>query len=131
MPTESTHFTREELQCRHCGRCNVSQRLLDALEQLRTLAGVPIHINDACRCWQHNKEVGGVSSSQHLVTDADGHDRECLAADIVIGALTVAQMTELARQVPAIQRGGIGVYPNRIHVDVRLGARPARWSGST
>jgi len=35
----------------------IETRLVDALEELRSLAGKPIVIHDAYRCERHNQEV--------------------------------------------------------------------------
>lgn len=115
----SPHFDKKELACPHCGQCNVEQRLVDALEALRDLAAVPIHVHDAYRCEEHNKAIGGVPKSQHPMG---------LAADIDIQGKTLKEMYELALRVPAFANGGIGLYDGQpfIHVDVREGK--ARWA---
>lgn len=41
-------------------------RLAETLEQVRTLLGVPIHVNSGYRCEELNSAVGGVSNSAHL-----------------------------------------------------------------
>ena len=38
----SPHFSKVELACHHCGQLKVEKRLLEALEELRRLAGKPI-----------------------------------------------------------------------------------------
>ncbi len=106
------------MQCHDCGRCSVTGELLDALEKLRAMGPEPIIVNDAYRCPEHNKAVGGVNGSQHM----DG-----TAADIRIQGLSLQQMYDRAKAVPAFAGGGIGVYDTGfIHVDVRNGI--ARWS---
>lgn len=122
----SQHFCTLELKCHsgincaHCGGENLcTQRLLNALEALRIIAGnVPITINRAYSCAKHNAEVGGVEDSEHVLGNA---------ADIVIRGMTPAQMYRKARLVPAFRNGGIGValVQGYIHVDVRTA--PARW----
>jgi len=91
---------------------------VDALQELRDLAGAPVRVTSGYRCPDHNRAVGGAKQSRHLL----GH-----AADIVIKGLSVAGMYELAERVDAFREGGIGVYPERgfIHVDIREGR--ARW----
>jgi len=114
----SKNFSRSEFACRCCGRAEVNPHLVDALQELRDLAGAPIRVNSGYRCPEHNQAVGGAKRSQHLLGNA---------ADIVIKGLSVASMYELAAQVPAFRNGGIGVYPEQgfIHVDVRESR--ARW----
>jgi uncharacterized protein YcbK (DUF882 family) len=114
----SAHFSRKEFECRCCGRLQLNQRLLDGLETLRDLAGVPVVINAGYRCAQHNQEVGGVSDSEHT---------HGLAADIRMAGLSLQQMYELALQVPQFAAGGIGAYDDHfLHVDVR--DHHARWA---
>lgn len=114
----SRNFSKSEFACRCCGRAEIDERLVDALQELRDLAGVPVRVTSGYRCPDHNRAVGGAKQSRHLL----GH-----AADIVINGLSVAGMYELAEQVDAFRKGGIGVYPERgfIHVDIREGR--TRW----
>jgi uncharacterized protein YcbK (DUF882 family) len=114
----SEHFSKSELACRCCGQLKIESGLLDALEQLRTLAGKGIIVNDGYRCAAHNQQVGGVTDSEHT---------RGLAADIVIPGLSLQQMYELALQVPTFLKGGIGVYDGGfLHVDIR--PHQARWA---
>lgn len=113
----SAHFSRQELACRCCGRLQLNQRLLDGLEVLRELAGVPVVINAGYRCPRHNQIVGGVPGSEHT---------HGLAADIRLPGLSLQQMYEFALQVPQFAAGGIGAYDDDfLHVDVR--DHHARW----
>ncbi len=114
----SPHFSKAELACRCCGELQIEKRLVDALEELRTLAGKPIVVHDAYRCARHNQEVGGVTDSEHT---------RGMAADVDIPGLSLQQMYELAMQVPDFVEGGIGVYDSGfVHVDVRLHC--TRWA---
>ncbi len=114
----SAHFSKSELACRCCGELTLDPSLLDALEQLRALAGKPVQVHAGYRCREHNQEVGGVTDSEHT---------RGLAADVAIPGLTLQQMYELALQVPAFREGGIGVYDGDfVHVDVRK--HRARWA---
>lgn len=114
----SPHFSTSEFACHDCGKCEVSPRLIDALEQLRALGQEPIIVNDGYRCPEHNEAVGGVSGSQHTLG---------LAADVRIGALTLQQQYDRAKSISAFSGGGIGVYDGGfIHVDIRNGK--ARWA---
>ena len=118
MDDLSTHFSRSELECRCCGRLQIDARLLDGLEQLRTLAKTPVVVHAGYRCAQHNQAVGGVPGSEHTLG---------LAADIALPGLSLQRMYELALQVPLFAQGGIGVYDGGfLHVDVR--DHRARWA---
>jgi uncharacterized protein YcbK (DUF882 family) len=114
----SPHFSKVELACRCCGELKIEKRLVDALEELRSLAGKPIVIHDGYRCERHNQEVGGVTDSEHV---------RGMAADVDIPGLSLQQQYELAVQVPDFVEGGIGVYDSGfLHVDVRL--TRSRWA---
>ena len=114
----SAHFSRQELACRCCGQLKLDSRLLDGLEALRALAGVPVIVHAGYRCERHNAEVGGVPHSEHT---------RGLAADIHLPGLTLQRMFELALEVRQFAEGGIGVYDGGfLHVDVR--DRRARWA---
>lgn len=62
----SDHFAPDEFACRHCGLAVAHSELLHALEQLRAAVGRPLVIRSGFRCPPHNRDVGGVSNSQHL-----------------------------------------------------------------
>jgi Peptidase M15 len=61
----SEHFSDAELACHHCGVNACTSGLRDALEAVRTNVGVPIIIDDAYRCLEHNAAVGGVPNSEY------------------------------------------------------------------
>ena len=114
----SKNFSRHEFECRCCGRAEINQRLVDALQELRDLAGLPVRVTSGYRCSEHNQAIGGATRSQHLLGTA---------ADIVVRGMIPAEMYRLAEDIEAFHNGGIGVYPDKgfIHVDVR--DRRARW----
>jgi hypothetical protein len=114
----SDHFSKAEFACHCCGELKIETALIDALEQLRMLAGQEITIHDGYRCPAHNEEVGGVTDSEHTRGSA---------ADIAIHGLTLQRMYELALRVPAFLHGGIGAYDGGfLHVDIR--PHQARWA---
>lgn len=59
-------------------------KLAETLEQVRTLFGLPVHINSGYRCPALNKAVGGVRHSAHLAG---------LAADIRIDGIAPHEVT--------------------------------------
>ena len=112
------HFSRKEFECRCCGRLQLDSHLVEGLEALRALAGVPVVISAGYRCPHHNQEVGGVPNSEHT---------RGLAADIRLPGFSLQQMYELATQVPQFADGGIGVYDGDfLRADVR--GHRARWA---
>ena len=114
----SKDFSVKEMACPDCGQCKVTPELVNALQALRDLANVPIHVDSGYRCPERNAADHGASHSQHLLGQA---------ADIRIDGLNEQQMYVLACEIPAFNNGGIGLYDGGfIHVDVR--ATRARWS---
>lgn len=113
------HFTERELACRHCGQSGCTDELKQALDDYRKIVGMPTTVDDAYRCDQHNAEVSLVNKSEHP---------KGTAADIKVPGLTLQEMYDAAKRVPAFRYGGIGVYSHQfIHVDVRENG-PARWA---
>jgi uncharacterized protein YcbK (DUF882 family) len=67
----TTHFSRHEFVCRHCGRLTgPAPQLLGVLEELRARVGRPLRIVSGYRCAVHNAAVGGATGSQHLLGTA-------------------------------------------------------------
>lgn len=113
------HFTERELACKHCGQTGCTDELKQALDDYRKLVGLPVRVHDAYRCEQHNSTVSLVAKSEHPRGEA---------ADISVPGLTLQEMYDAAKHIPAFQYGGIGVYDtNFIHVDVRHSGL-ARWA---
>ena len=111
----SAHFTDKELACPCCGVNYCVDKLVNALEALRTAIGLPIQIDSGYRCASHNKAVGGEANSQHVLG---------MAADIRVTGLKPADIYREARKIPAF--GGFGVAANFVHVDVRTTV--AKWT---
>ena len=93
--------------------------LAGSLQELRDFVGVPIKINSAYRSLEHNASIGGTNSSQHLFAKA---------ADIVVEGKTPAQVATMIKLLileGKMKQGGIGVYDNFTHYDIR--GYKARW----
>jgi len=93
--------------------------LAENLQVLRNEVGKPIHINSAYRSPSHNKKVGGVSDSQHLLGKA---------ADITIEGYTSEEIAIIILnliQKGKMDEGGIGLYNTFLHYDIR--GIKARW----
>jgi len=107
----SKNFSRYEFAC-HCG-CGFDQVdsvLVRALQTLRDRIARPIHVLSGCRCRDHNQAVGGSPKSQHLIGRA---------ADIMAVRLKPRDLAAVALGIEEFARGGIGIYPWGVHLDVR------------
>ena len=69
-------FTMNEFEC-HCGcrmpdsaRANIAALVEQVLDPARERYGGKVCVNSGYRCAKHNREVGGVSASQHLRGEA-------------------------------------------------------------
>ena len=121
------NFNKREFDCK-CG-CEMPssvfyeiEELANELQVIREHFNAPIQINSAYRCPSHNKAIGGVSNSQHVLGKA---------SDIVIKGYTP---DEVADKLEAMLKdeclfpfhlGGIGRYNTFTHIDIR--ANKARW----
>jgi uncharacterized protein YcbK (DUF882 family) len=117
----SKNFHRSEFACKGENCCNhsapVNMLLVKGLQAMRYGIQKPIIITSGFRCRKHNAEIAGAEDSTHTIGDA---------ADIKAEGYTGPQLADLAECVDAFKNGGIGIYPDRIHVDVRQDG-PARW----
>jgi uncharacterized protein YcbK (DUF882 family) len=80
---------------------------------------VPISINSAYRCPDHNLKVGGGSRSQHLLGNAADLKPKGLSPDELHEAI---EDLVKAKRIP---EGGLGLYDSFVHYDIR--PHKARW----
>jgi uncharacterized protein YcbK (DUF882 family) len=126
-PMLSKNFSRAEFQDPTTGECQVSARLLDALEQLRALAGKPVVVTSGYRSPATNAGAEGSGKSEHMTGRA---------ADFRIPGLSALETYRLCEKIPAFKDGGLGLYPPEpgglngpngfVHGDVR--GKRARWA---
>ena len=116
------NFNLSEFECK-CGNCTIPSSVLfnikivaENLQILRDYVGVPVRINSAYRCKEHNKAVGGSSRSQHILGKA---------ADITIDGFTADEVYDTIqnlRRNPMLKGvifQGLGRYNTFTHVDIR------------
>ncbi len=84
----SPHFTLSEFQCPCCLRVRLQPELLLRLEALRGIWG-PLRITSGYRCTRHNRDVGGVPGSRHLIG---------AAADIAVTPVEQGRFARLAKK---------------------------------
>lgn len=120
------HFSLKEFACNDADGTAVPAqyighvtRLAHQLQIIRDFFNAPVRINSGYRTKAYNAKVGGAADSQHLTASA---------ADIVVtgfSALQVARAIEGLMRIGAVEQGGLGVYPDFVHLDIR--GHKARW----
>lgn len=113
----TTHFRAKELACKcGCDEQKMDSDFMEMLEELRQKLDRPVYITSGFRCVEHNKAVGGVSSSYHL---------KGMAADIVC----ISAKDRHAIVGAAIRLGfsGLGIDKHFVHVDNRRSLPKKIW----
>lgn len=95
----------------------IAPELVDVLQKIRDHFGKPVNINSGYRTNFHNNRVGGAKQSQHLYGTA---------ADIYISGVSPEDIAAFSETLLS-GTGGIGIYKNFVHVDVRR--NKSRWNG--
>ena len=114
----SKHFKVYEFRCKdNTDPIFVSLTLVNALECIREHFEKPVYINSAYRNPAYNAMIGGAKKSMHMYG---------MAADIHINGVTPKQIADFAETIFP-NRGGIGIYDNFCHIDVR--PVKSRWNG--
>lgn len=112
------NFQAKEFRCKDgTDPIFIAKELPMVLQYIRMRVGKAVTINSAYRTPDHNEAEGGVPGSQHCYGTA---------ADIVVKGYTPKQIAAIAREIMP-DWGGVGVYSNFTHVDVR--AEKADWNG--
>jgi hypothetical protein len=128
----SKHFVVEEFDCHSGERCGEREHngleylCRKFLEPLRARFG-PVHVNSGFRTVSYNRGVGGASNSFHIYTAHDGNDQ---ASDVTCQRGTPKQWHAFLANIRATKRngrGGLGLYPTFVHVDIR--DEKADWRG--
>lgn len=95
----------------------VAPSLVEILQKIRSHFAKPVIINSGYRTPSYNKKVDGATYSQHLYGTA---------ADIRIKGVSPKDIASYAETLLP-NSGGIGIYKNFVHVDVRKDK--SRWNG--
>ncbi len=100
-------FSKKELACRCCGKCNLTENFQEKITQLRVEYGQPMKINSCFRCEKHNKNIGGARNSYH---------KKGMAFDVKCGnSKDKAKLVKIALNIGF----SVGVYNSFIHLDTR------------
>lgn len=109
-----SNFAPHELACKGTGALLINRDALDALQRLRDVMAVPLHLTSAYRSPAHNARVGGAANSKHMMG---------IAFDIRNGPFLRELLLRAGR---ASGFRGFGLYRDFVHMDLG-GAR--QWSG--
>ena len=122
----SPSFKVREFGCPGSDAVLLDDELVVLLQCIREHFGKPVHITSGYRTAEHNADVGGSKSSQHLLGRA---------ADFYVEGVPVATVADYAEKLLP-SRGGIGRYPKDVahperktcwvHIDTR--ENKSRWS---
>ena len=63
MGATSKNFSESELACSCCGKNEMTQETVDALQALRESIGKPLRLSSAYRCPKHNSKVSSTGKS--------------------------------------------------------------------
>lgn len=124
MAKLTENFSLQEFNCKDGSDIpnNILPNIIELaknLQVLRNYINKPITINSGYRSPRYNAKIGGVKNSQHV---------KGKAADIVVKGMTpreVALVLEGLIESGKIKQGGIGIYSNFTHYDIR--GIKARW----
>tara|TARA_R100000541_G_scaffold23737_1_gene33508 strand:- start:17 stop:409 length:393 start_codon:yes stop_codon:yes gene_type:complete len=121
------NFSKSEFNCK-CG-CEMPDDVLDnikclaiQLQAIRDRFNASLIINSAYRCPNHNRSIGGVKNSQHVLGKA---------ADIVVKGFSPNEVANTIESMlrneynPHFNIGGLGRYNTFTHIDIR--GHMARW----
>lgn len=89
------------------------------LQYIRDIVNEPVYVNSGYRSVEHNRNIGGVANSQHIYGKA---------ADITVKSMSPKELAILIEQAinnGKMKQGGIGIYDNFLHYDIR--GKKARW----
>jgi hypothetical protein len=113
---EIKHFKEEEFYSPDLQECRMQYGFVRSLDRARTIAGIPFKINSGYRTPEHNRKVGGKSTSSHL---------KGLAADI--SCTSSSQRIKIVQGLIDSGFRRIGIADTFIHVDSDTDKSDAIW----
>ena len=124
----TNNFSKSEFDCKSGEDMpsdvleNVKQ-LAVQLQAIRDYVGKPIRINSAYRSKAHNKAIGGVKTSQHILGKAADITIDTFTPDEVVSIIENMLTNEM---LGSFYIGGLGSYSTFTHVDIR--DKKSRWA---
>lgn len=104
------HFSKEEMECSHCGKCHMDSGFMRSLDALREVFGGPLRVSSGYRCPEYNKEVSH--------TGLDGPHTTGKAVDILVAGKDARKLISLADEFPGLGVSQKGDWGSRfIHLD--------------
>lgn len=120
--TENFRLQEFESKCGSGTPPNVLTNIIEVAKELQVLRNQlnkPITVTSGYRSPKHNAKVKGAKNSQHLTGKA---------VDIKVNGMTPIQVfNEIENLISQgkMRQGGLGLYPNWVHYDIR--GTKARW----
>lgn len=113
-----TNFKVKEFACKDgSDTIFIDTLLVSILQKVRNNFNCPVTITSGFRTESYNNKIGGARYSQH---------KYGTAADIKVKGVKPKEVAKyLETLIP--NHGGIGIYPNFVHVDIRY--KKTRWRG--
>ena len=113
MANDTKNFKVSEFACK-CGCDNkIDQRVINMAQTIRDALGVPVHVNSGYRCEAHNKKVGGVPKSKHILGKAA--DLSCSIGAINLFVLICDMKAK--GELPDLDYTILYIKKNFVHVD--------------
>jgi len=132
MSRVTENFTTDEFACKDgtpYPRAWIDTRLLplcaEVLQPVRNRVGASIPVLSGFRTDAYNRKIGGARLSQHV----QGRAADLRPPKGWTAARLHALILEMYNDGELPRLGGLGLYPGFVHVDVRPGAKLARWTG--
>ena len=112
------NFSKREFECNcGCENNNISETLVNLLQNVRDLTGRSIHITSGIRCKDYNDKIGGVKNSAHVPADlGTGEGEVGHAVDVFIS--NSSNRFELLEAVFPVGFIRLGIGHNFLHLDI-------------
>lgn len=108
------HFKKSEFNCPCCNKNNIELEVVKIADQIREYFGKPCIVNSGSRCTKHNKKVGGVTNSRHLIGKAID-----LKVSGIDGGTLVNYTKQLVKQGKLRYTYRITANGTAVHIDIQ------------